>query len=187
MNIWIDLSKYDGTVRKHLSIAVQKHAFDMGIYWFCDDIRFRHGDKPYIILFKDYDAPRLLYGDEYSNDDELISVDKFLDMKTSPFTQNTEKQNNIIYADFSWVKGEARSVLINKCINKAVDKGFVRIQYLTEKDNFCFKNNSIINTSLPYVCMNKSSKHIFTSENIPKKGREIKCNNMLKGKYQENK
>ena len=180
MDIWIDLSKYSGKVRKCLSASVQKHAFVMGIYWFSGANIIMYTDKPYIILFKGYDEPCLFYGEEYGKDDELISVENFLDMKTSPFTKNKQKQNNIVYADFSWVKGMSRTVLIERCLQIARCKDYKYKSFTKEFgrsrdiDRYC---------NFPYLFIDKQTKCIHLCNDAPKNAKEIKCNDMLVGKY----
>lgn len=129
MDIYVDLSKYEGAVRRCLSRSVQQHAFIMGIKWIPSGNKIVHTEYPYIILRKDNDITFLLCGDEYNSHDKLISVSKFLDMEISPFIQN---KSDVIFADFSWVKGISRTVLIERCLQIARRKDYEYKSFTTE-------------------------------------------------------
>jgi len=75
----------------------------------------------------------------------------------------------IIYADFSWVKGEERKILIKRAISIAHMLGYEETALPHLKD-------------FPYFCINTKTKVFFTCSHTPKGAVEIKCNNLLEGK-----
>lgn len=77
----------------------------------------------------------------------------------------------IIYVDFSWVKGEARKILITRSISIMHSKGYSGMTDI-----------SLENCS--YFCINKKTKIFFTCKHTPKNATEVKCNAILEGKLQ---
>lgn len=158
----MDLSMYEGKLREVVSTAVQQHAFELGYAWYGIGNVISDNNQPYLY----FNDAGMMYGDTSS----YFIFDKSRPISESEFLaiEKTEGANEL-YADFSWVKGKARRVLFDRCIKVCQEKGYTLLSAVRDTDAFFF--------------IGKNTKHVFTNKSVSNRTKEIKCNDLLEGKF----
>jgi hypothetical protein len=166
-DFWIDLSKFSGgRVREAISTEVQKRAFGMGYVWVAGP-SVQLTNSPYLHFSSD---GYLTWSGISPLEAHMSTLASFgyahvVVMSAEDFLHGKSKQNKV-FADFTWVKGTARDILMHSAVN-----------------NFCFAGyQKIWDSSEGYLIVDKDENTITTRNAIPKGIPEITCNKLLEGK-----
>lgn len=165
-DFWVDLSKFsEESVRRVISTEVQKRAFEMGYAWI-DGQSVQLEGKPYLHFSN---AGYITYSDTSPLESPIYTqpfVHVHLVVLSAGYFLSRRPKQNKVFADFTWVRGEARDILMHSVI-----------------DNFCFAGyQKIWDSSEGYLIVDKDEHTITTRNIMPKEIPEITCNKLLGGK-----